>query len=100
MDKAELDAIKTRVGDAHKMVSALCKPRGSAGAREWLMSIPARPDYDPDIVIDRSLRDIHALLAEVEELLAVKKSHEQQLENLARENDMLRDTNRHLGGGW
>ena len=40
---------------AHDMVSALCLPRGSKGSREWIMSIPARPDYDPDLVITSGL---------------------------------------------
>lgn len=40
---------------ASDMVDALCKPRGTEGAREWVMSIPVRPDYDPDIVIGDGL---------------------------------------------
>ena len=37
---------------AQQMVSDLCK-----GKREWVMSISARPDVDPDIVIGTALRD-------------------------------------------
>lgn len=37
------------------MVSDLCKPKGSEGSRCWLMSIPARPDHDPDLVIADAL---------------------------------------------
>jgi hypothetical protein len=33
------------------MVSALCD-----GKRDWIMSIPARPDHDPDLVIGEALR--------------------------------------------
>ena len=59
----ELAAIEQRYEAASKMVSALCKPRGSEGSREWIMTIPARPDHDPDIVIGSSLGDIPKLLA-------------------------------------
>lgn len=41
---------------AFDMVGALCKPRGTEGARDWIMSIPARPDHDPDIVIADALK--------------------------------------------
>lgn len=40
---------------AHDMVTALCKPKGSEGSREWIMSIPAQPDYDPDLIISNAL---------------------------------------------
>jgi len=53
-EKAMSD-VKRKIDNAIKLVSDLCKPRGSAGAREWIMSIPARPDYDPDIVISDAL---------------------------------------------
>ena len=39
-----------RINRAHRMVSALCKQE-----RKWIMSIPARPDYDPDLVITDGL---------------------------------------------
>lgn len=63
-----LDGIRKRRDAAVEMVSALCKPKYSEGAREWIMSIPARPDYDPDMVIAASLRDIAYLLQEVDNL--------------------------------
>lgn len=53
---------------AHAMVSALCKRRGDPDAREWLMSIPARPNYDPDLVIGEGLRVGDRLLTENESL--------------------------------
>lgn len=62
-----LDAIEARIGTAHEMVVALCKPRGSEGSREWIMSIPARDDYDPDLVIGAALRDAQLLLARLRE---------------------------------
>lgn len=44
-----------KIDRALDMVAALCKPRGAPDKREWIMSIPARPDYDPDIVIADAL---------------------------------------------
>lgn len=49
-------SVNQKIEAALELVSALCKPRGTPGAREWVMSIPARPDYDPDIVISDALR--------------------------------------------
>ena len=40
-----------RIERAFKMVHALCQPRGSVDGREWIMSIPALPDHDPDLII-------------------------------------------------
>jgi len=61
---------KEKVDAAYDMVHALCQPRGSEGSREWIMSIPARPEYDPDLVITSGLRaaakEIHKLAAEVD----------------------------------
>ena len=35
------DDVLKKIEIAHNMISALCKPRGSEGSREWTMSIPA-----------------------------------------------------------
>lgn len=56
-EQPDLEAIAARRLAAHQMVNDLCR-----GRREWIMSIPAQPDYDPDLVIDNSLRDIPPLL--------------------------------------
>lgn len=61
---------KTKIDAAHRMVTALCQPRGSAGTREWVMSIPARPDYDPDLVIAAGLRAAEAEVDRLRGLLA------------------------------
>jgi hypothetical protein len=73
----DTDLARTALEAAHEMVSALCKRRGAEGAREWIMSIPARPRYDPDLVIgaglragDAALREVTALRARVAELEA------------------------------
>jgi hypothetical protein len=47
--------VLAQIERAEEMVSALCKPRGTPGAREWIMLIPARPDHDPDLVIGEAL---------------------------------------------
>jgi hypothetical protein len=59
----DLDAIEARIKAADEMVAALNRPRYTAGAREWLMSIPARPDHDPDLVIAAALGDAYKMLA-------------------------------------
>jgi hypothetical protein len=57
------------IAAADKMVSDLCD-----GSRRWLMSIPARPDDDPDLVIGRALheasKEITQLRAEITQLRA------------------------------
>jgi hypothetical protein len=53
----DLDAMIERNDAARQMVSDLCHQR-----REWMMSIPARRDYDPDLVISASLQDVPKLL--------------------------------------
>ena len=72
--KPDLDAMEARGEAAHKLVCDLCRPRGAAGAREWMMSIPARPEYDPDLVIGAALSDIPALIAYVRKLEAVAEA--------------------------
>lgn len=65
MDTTELAAIKARVEKAQATVQALCD-------REigWVMSVPARPESDPDLVISDSLKDVGTLVGEVERLAA------------------------------
>src|SRR5690606_13159918 len=57
-----VEALRQRNEKAHEMVTALCKPRGTEGSREWIMSIPARPDDDPDLVIGQALNDAKRLI--------------------------------------
>jgi hypothetical protein len=57
-----------RLEAARKVVSSLCTPRGTAGHIDWVMSIPARPDTDPDLVISATLTDTRDLLGRVEKL--------------------------------
>ena len=62
---AEIEALEAR---ASKMVHDLCRSRADAQHREWLMSIPARPDYDPDLVIGAALCRIPHLIAHIRAL--------------------------------
>lgn len=70
----DLDVIQGRADKADNLVSALCRPKGILGSRSWIMSIPARPDYDPDLVISAALKDIPDLLNLVREMREALKS--------------------------
>ena len=60
---AALREIEERERIASDVVDAL-----DHGTRKWAMSIPARPNYDPDILISASLQDVPRLLAVVKML--------------------------------
>lgn len=68
------------IEEAHKMVSDLCK-----GDRKWLMSIPARPDYDPDLVITKGLRAGDNLLTIAKQLREENLELKHKIENLLRD---------------
>ena len=63
-----LDEVRGRRDKAQAMIKALCKPRNSEGAREWVMTIPVNKERDPDAVIGISLRDIPKLIERITEL--------------------------------
>ncbi len=58
----DLESIKQRKAAADAEIGALCE------GKRWRMGIPARPDYDSDLLINAALGDIPALIAEVERL--------------------------------
>lgn len=62
--------IRAQFANAMEMIGNLCKRRDEAGSREWVMSIPARPDYDPDLVIAAALDAVPELLREIDRLRA------------------------------
>jgi len=66
-----------KIDRAYDVVSALCE-----GKREWLMSIPARPDHDPDLIIGDAL-------------LAARN----EIASLTRELEAARELLRELAGG-
>lgn len=53
----DVDAIRARCEAAQQIVRDLCE-----GRRRWTMSVPARPDDDPDLVIGGVLHRVPALL--------------------------------------
>lgn len=58
LDPEREAAIRARLVKAHEVVSDLCH-----GRRRWTMSVPAREDHDPDLLVGAALRDADALLA-------------------------------------
>jgi Protein of unknown function (DUF551) len=60
------DTPTKRYEKALAMVHSLC-----VAERDWIMSIPARPEHDPDLVIADSLKDIPEL---IEKLAAAERS--------------------------
>lgn len=64
----DLASVKAHLEAANKMVADLC-----LGKRDWFMSIPAREDYDPDLVIGQALRDAADMLSV---LKAIKENQE------------------------
>lgn len=67
------DELIAKIDKAHKVVCDLC-----SGKRKWIMSIPAQPNDDPDLIIGESLREARAeiisLHSRVEELEAGDRS--------------------------
>ena len=63
MERSER-AIETlmAIETALDVINELCQ-----GKRRWVMSIPARPDDDPDLIISRALLSARTALSEPEE---------------------------------
>lgn len=78
-DKAR--EIACRIDKALNMVNSLCKPKGAEGSREWIMSIPAKPDSDPDLVIAEGLQAGKEALAHREQELADANARYEQVTN-------------------
>jgi flagellar biosynthesis/type III secretory pathway protein FliH len=70
-----LDEIRARLAKAKDMVACLCLPQSDSRSRDWIMSIPARPDHDPDLVIAAALDDVAFLLGEVERLTNAREAY-------------------------
>ncbi|HLS55697.1 MAG TPA: hypothetical protein VK052_06450 [Zeimonas sp.] len=76
------ERVRVRYEKACQMVADLCKPKTHPEHRDWTMSIPARPDYDPDLVIRDSLDDIPTLLERLEAAEARAERAEAELARL------------------
>lgn len=57
-DDDERPVMRERLRNAQETLDALC-----SGKMRWTMSVPARPESDPALVIGRSLNDLGKLLA-------------------------------------
>ena len=92
-DKA-LAQTKARIKAAEQMVYDLCN-----GKRRWIMSVPAQPESDPDLVIAMALRESEAAISALEaELQATRGTPQPTLqqaiaviENLSAEWEKLGD---------
>lgn len=67
-EPTDVRELREKIERADQMVTNLCKPRYTPNAREWTMSIPARPDHDPDLVIGAGLDAGRAALERLEKL--------------------------------
>lgn len=67
IDAPQVSGALAKIDKALEMVHWLCQPEGTEGARRWVMSIPARPDHDPDLVIASALYAAKAALSTLPE---------------------------------
>ncbi len=84
---------------ANLVLSELC-----LGEREWLMSIPVRPEHDPDLIIGAALNDLGKLITEaaalearVKELEGMLKLKQDDWIEVCKENDALEARVKELG---
>lgn len=64
----DLTELSDALDKAQTMVVDLCRPRNDPQSREWIMRIPAQPDYDPDLVIAHGLSAGNEAIRRVREL--------------------------------
>lgn len=67
MSELSREEVIRKIGDAVKLVGELC-----SGGRKWTMSVPARPDYDPDLIIGGALDAALRALSQPPDSEAVK----------------------------
>jgi hypothetical protein len=75
------DLVFQEIESAREMVRALNRPRGTEGARDWSLSIPARPFHDPDIVISTAL---DVALEFIDETMKAKEAAEAERDQTVR----------------
>jgi hypothetical protein len=85
-DEGRVQAIRARLAKAEATIAML-----NNGEGRWRMSIPARPDDDPDLIFAAVIRDASDLLRENdalrEQLVAVREDLEQSVCDRLREED-------------
>lgn len=79
-------SVRERIETAMNVVSDLCQ-----GRRKWLMSIPARPEEDPDLIIADALRSANKEIDELRQMLWI--SHTSAPGHLAYGDDGCMDCN-------
>ena len=77
--------VEQRIALAHRYIAELCQ-----GKRKWVMSIPARPDEDVDLVICGVIRDLNA---EREALAKVNNVLDEDNNALEEEKQQLEEEN-------
>ena len=70
------ETVEVLIERAHNVVSELCE-----GKRSWTMSVPARPEEDPDLVITAALRAAKDALATAETRIRQDKERLDWLDN-------------------
>lgn len=85
----DTNKVRANVAAARAMVDALCKSPGEPGRREWLLSIPARPAHDPDLVIGDAVADAAKLADELDRVLGAWGEMMRSLEAAHMERDFL-----------
>lgn len=66
--------VLAKIERANAMIRALCE-----GEREWIMRIPAQPDYDPDLVIGAALHAAEVEIARLTRELEAARERERTL---------------------
>ncbi len=76
MDEKRVKEIAEQIQNANAVLYALC-----SGERKWTMSVPARLDYDPDLIIGAALHGAGELLADREALMKQNLEYDQECAN-------------------
>ena len=62
--------LSEQVAAAFRMIHSLCAPKYAPEHRDWVMSIPADPERDPDLVISSALRALQSEISTLRKQLA------------------------------
>jgi hypothetical protein len=73
------DEVDAQIGRASRVIAELCD-----GTRRWTMSVPARPDDDPDLILSKALCGARVALATLRSQIAAVTKERHALVPLAR----------------